>query len=98
MSFVSVNKNTMGMMPFNLVAFHERGWKIHGDYNRGAYFVFLFKMVFFLHKVLERDGNVEKGKDDDARKVIKNFLEACFEICMQTRELASLSHSQRGIY
>ena len=56
------------------------------------------KCFFFLHKVLERDGNVEKGKDDDARKVIKNFLEACFEICMQTRELASLSHSQRGIY
>ena len=55
-------------------------------------------MVFFLHKVLERDGNVENGEDDDARKVIKNFLEACFEICMQTRELASLSHSQRGIY
>ena len=85
----------MGMMPFNLVAFHERGWKIHGNYNRGAYFVFPFKMGFFLHKVLERDGNVENV---DARKVIKNFLEACFEICMQTRELASLSHSQRGIY
>ena len=64
----------MGMMPFNLVAFHERGWKIHRDYNRGNILSSYLKL-FFPHKVqvLERDGNVEKGEDGDARKVIKNF-------------------------